>query len=102
MSSSPASLRIVLTWWMQVEDAALELELGVERGVERDRHAVVAATAQPSRPPRSTSTSSRLELVAGDAERAVAELLEARPPAAPRAPRAAPRRASARAPAGSA
>ena len=96
-------LRIELRWWMRSSTRPSSAQLVVERRVERDREPTPsAATAQPSRPRRSTSTSSGAELVAGHAEAAVAELLELARARARRARRRAPCRASARAPGGSA
>ena len=76
VSSRPSLLAHRVHLADQVVDAALELELGVERRVERDRDAV----RRRDRPALAAAALDehlvRLELVAGGAEAAAAELLE--------------------------
>ena len=77
VSSSPPSLRIAFTAWIRSRDAALELELVVERGVERDGEAVLAGDRPAlARRARSTSTSSGSSSWPVDAQPAAVELLE--------------------------
>ena len=60
----------------ELVDPAFALELCVDVGVERDGDAVLGGERPALPAVRSTSTSSRFELVAGSAEAAVTEILE--------------------------
>ena len=65
VSSRPASRRRRFSSWIEVEDAALELELGVERRVERDRDAVLGRDRPALAADPLDEHLVRLELVAG-------------------------------------
>ena len=95
-------MRSELTRWMSSYASPSSSELVVEPEVERDRDAVARRDRPALAPAALDEHLVRLELVPGDPEAAVGQLLELARLRAPRARLRAPCRASARAPAGSA